>query len=317
MIARRLGRVAYEPTWRAMQAFNLARQPDSPDQLWMVEHPPVFTLGLAGRREHVLAPGDIPVVATDRGGQVTYHGPGQAVGYVLLDLRRAGFGVKELVRRLEQAVIEVLDGYGVAGERQVGMPGVYVGGANGRVLRSEDGGWSFSDASNGLPTEKTAVKHVTKVQHDDSWVNTADVYTDLTGGTDRVVELHAAAGEELDAVVGHRVVGGGEHDAEVGAERTGEVGDAGRGDLAEEQDVDAGGGESGHDGRLEELPGNARVPAHHGQRAVPTELAAVGQDVGRGHGQPPRRLGGRDARPAERQEHRVHVSEGRCRPGGQ
>ena len=129
MIARRLGRVAYEPTWRAMQAFNLARQPDSPDQLWMVEHPPVFTLGLAGRREHVLAPGDIPVVATDRGGQVTYHGPGQAVGYVLLDLRRAGFGVKELVRRLEQAVIEVLDGYGVAGERQAGMPGVYVGGA--------------------------------------------------------------------------------------------------------------------------------------------------------------------------------------------
>ena len=129
MIARKLGRVAYEPTWRAMQAFNKARTPESEDQLWMVEHPPVFTLGLAGRPEHVLAPGDIPVIATDRGGQVTYHGPGQAVGYVLLDLRRAGYGVRELVRRLEQAVIEVLAGYGIAGERRAGMPGVYVRGA--------------------------------------------------------------------------------------------------------------------------------------------------------------------------------------------
>ena len=129
MIARRLGLVAYEPTWRAMQAFNAARAPDSPDQLWLVEHPRVFTLGLAGRREHVLDPGDIPVVATDRGGQVTYHGPGQAVAYVMLDLRRAGLGVRELVRRLEGALIGVLEGYGIAGERRAGMPGVYVRGA--------------------------------------------------------------------------------------------------------------------------------------------------------------------------------------------
>jgi lipoyl(octanoyl) transferase len=126
VIARRLGRVAYEPTWRAMQAFNLARTPASEDQLWLVEHPPVFTLGLAGRREHVLAPGEIPVVATDRGGQVTYHGPGQAVCYVLMDLRRAGYGVRELVRRLEQALIDTLGGYGIVGERRAGMPGVYV-----------------------------------------------------------------------------------------------------------------------------------------------------------------------------------------------
>jgi lipoyl(octanoyl) transferase len=129
VIARRLGRVAYEPTWRAMQAFNTARTRATADQLWMVEHPPVFTLGLAGRREHVLAPGDIPVIATDRGGQVTYHGPGQAVAYVLIDLRRAGFGVKELVRRLEQSVLDVLAGYGISGERRPGMPGVYVAGA--------------------------------------------------------------------------------------------------------------------------------------------------------------------------------------------
>jgi lipoyl(octanoyl) transferase len=127
MVQRRLGRVAYEPTWRAMQAFNAARTSETPDQLWLVEHPPVFTLGLAGKREHLLAPGDIPVVSTDRGGQVTYHGPGQVVAYPLLDLRRAGYGVRELVRRLEGALIDVLEGYGIRGERKSGMPGVYVG----------------------------------------------------------------------------------------------------------------------------------------------------------------------------------------------
>lgn len=127
MIVRRLGLVAYEPTWRAMQAFNAARDASTQDQLWLLEHPPVFTLGLAGRREHLLAPGDIPVVATDRGGQVTYHGPGQAVAYVLFDLRRAGYGVREMVRRLEGAIIEVLAERGVEGVRRAGMPGVYVG----------------------------------------------------------------------------------------------------------------------------------------------------------------------------------------------
>ena len=127
MKIRKLGLVAYEPTWRAMQAFNAARNADTGDQLWLVEHPPVFTLGLAGRREHVLDAGDIPVVATDRGGQVTYHGPGQAVAYPLVDLRRLGIGVKEMVRRIEQAVIDLLAGYGIDGGRRAGMPGVYVG----------------------------------------------------------------------------------------------------------------------------------------------------------------------------------------------
>jgi lipoyl(octanoyl) transferase len=112
-----------------MQAFNQTRSPDAADQIWLVEHPPVFTLGLAGRREHVLDPGDIPVVAADRGGQVTYHGPGQAIAYVMLDLRRLGVGAKELVRRLEQSAIDLLAGYAIAGERAAGMPGVYVGGA--------------------------------------------------------------------------------------------------------------------------------------------------------------------------------------------
>lgn len=128
MKVRCLGRVAYEPTWHAMQAFNAARTRDTPDQLWIVEHPPVFTLGLAGRREHILDPGEIPVVATDRGGQVTYHGPGQVVAYTLLDLRRLGIGVKELVRRLEEAAIDTLATYGIHGERWPGRPGVYVGG---------------------------------------------------------------------------------------------------------------------------------------------------------------------------------------------
>lgn len=126
MKRRALGLVAYEPTWRAMQAFNAARNPETPDELWLCEHPPVFTLGLAGRREHVLSPGSIPVVTTDRGGQVTFHGPGQAMAYVMLDLRRRGVGPKELVRRLEQSVIDFLAQRGVEGARRAGMPGVYV-----------------------------------------------------------------------------------------------------------------------------------------------------------------------------------------------
>ncbi|HUP98131.1 MAG TPA: lipoyl(octanoyl) transferase LipB [Usitatibacter sp.] len=126
MIARALGLVAYEPTWRAMQAFNAARNEETPDQLWLVEHPPVFTLGLAGRPEHVLAPRGIPVVKTDRGGQVTYHGPGQAVAYALVDLRRARLGVRQFVRQLEEAVIATLAEYGIDGRRREGMPGVYV-----------------------------------------------------------------------------------------------------------------------------------------------------------------------------------------------
>jgi lipoyl(octanoyl) transferase len=126
VIKRALGLVAYEPTWRAMQAFTQSRDSETRDQMWLVEHPAVFTLGLAGRLEHVIAPGDIPVVATDRGGQVTYHGPGQAVVYLLLDLRRRGLGARELVRRLEQAAIELLAAYGIEGERRAGMPGVYV-----------------------------------------------------------------------------------------------------------------------------------------------------------------------------------------------
>jgi len=127
-VIRSLGRAEYEPVWRAMQAYTKERDGGSADELWFVEHPPVFTLGLAGRPEHVLDAGSTPVVRIDRGGQVTWHGPGQLVAYILLDLQRAGYGVKEMVRRLEQSVIDLLHDYGIRGERQAGMPGVYVGG---------------------------------------------------------------------------------------------------------------------------------------------------------------------------------------------
>ena len=125
-VIKRLGLVDFEPTWRAMQQLNKSRTSATPDEIWMLQHPPVFTLGLAGRPEHVLAPGAIPVVKTDRGGQVTYHGPGQLVVYLLLDIRRLGFGVKELVKRIEQSVIDLLAEYGIDSIRRNGMPGVYV-----------------------------------------------------------------------------------------------------------------------------------------------------------------------------------------------
>lgn len=128
-IVRELGRQPYEPVWRAMQRFTDARGPDTADELWLVEHEPVFTLGQAGKTEHVLAPGDIPVIPVDRGGQVTYHGPGQIVAYPMVDLRRLGLGVRELVCRIEQSVIDVLAGYGIHGERREGAPGIYVNGA--------------------------------------------------------------------------------------------------------------------------------------------------------------------------------------------
>ena len=128
-IVRQLGRVEYEPTWRAMQAFTARRTADTPDELWLLEHPPVYTLGQAGKVEHLIAATDIPVVPIDRGGQITYHGPGQVVAYVLVDLRRRGFGIRELVGRMEQAVIDLLATQGVAAERLAGAPGVYVGGA--------------------------------------------------------------------------------------------------------------------------------------------------------------------------------------------
>jgi lipoyl(octanoyl) transferase len=126
---RRLGRQPYEATWKAMSAFTDNRTADTVDELWLLEHDPVFTLGQAGKLEHVLAAGDIPVVQVDRGGQVTYHGPGQIVGYPLIDLRRVGVGVRELVKRIEQSLIDTMAHWNIEAARREGAPGVYVGDA--------------------------------------------------------------------------------------------------------------------------------------------------------------------------------------------
>jgi len=124
-----LGRVPYEPTWRAMQAFTDERGPATPDELWLLEHDPVYTLGMNADPTHVLDAGDIPVVQIDRGGQVTYHGPGQLVVYPLIDVRRAGIGVRGLVTALERAVIDLAAAHGIVAECRAHAPGVYVQGA--------------------------------------------------------------------------------------------------------------------------------------------------------------------------------------------
>jgi lipoyl(octanoyl) transferase len=126
MLMRMLGLCDWAETAEAMRAFTQARTGATPDELWIAEHPPVFTQGVAGRAEHVLAAGDIPVRQSNRGGQVTYHGPGQVVAYPLVDLRRQAIFVKEYVFRLESAVLKVLESYGVTGHRVAGAPGVFV-----------------------------------------------------------------------------------------------------------------------------------------------------------------------------------------------
>ena len=126
MVVRRPGLADYADTYRRMRDFTAARGADTPDELWLLQHPPVFTQGQAGRAEHLLAPGDIPVVQSNRGGQVTYHGPGQVVAYVLLDLHRLGYGARELVRRIERSMIGLLAQYGIAALAREDAPGVYV-----------------------------------------------------------------------------------------------------------------------------------------------------------------------------------------------
>jgi lipoyl(octanoyl) transferase len=125
-VIRSLGLVAYEPTWRAMQAFTAQRDGATPDEIWLLQHPPIFTLGQAGKPEHLLQHSDIPLLNIDRGGQITYHAPGQLVAYLLIDLKRRNLGVRELVSRMEQAVIDLLDGFGVQAQRRADAPGVYV-----------------------------------------------------------------------------------------------------------------------------------------------------------------------------------------------
>lgn len=121
--------VDYRHAWQAMKEFTAARRDDTPDEIWLLQHPPVYTQGLAGKPEHLIHENGIPVVRTDRGGQITYHGPGQVIGYLMLDMRRLGFGVRELVSRMEGAVIDLLGEYRIASESRREAPGVYVDGA--------------------------------------------------------------------------------------------------------------------------------------------------------------------------------------------
>lgn len=129
MIVRRLGLAEYEPAWHRMQQFTATRDENSEDEIWLLEHPPVFTLGQAGKMEHLLHDVGIPLVKIDRGGQITYHGPGQLVAYLLIDLRRRDIKVREMVRKMEQALIDLLAEYGIDAQRLSGAPGVYVDGA--------------------------------------------------------------------------------------------------------------------------------------------------------------------------------------------
>jgi lipoyl(octanoyl) transferase len=132
---RTLGRADYAATWHAMQAFTDARDATTPDEFWLVEHAPVYTLGLAGRHEHLLRDNGIPVIKVDRGGQVTYHGPGQLVMYLLVDLRRRRLGVRDLVRRIERGVIDWLSSFGIAAFGEIDAPGVYVRMSDGRKAK--------------------------------------------------------------------------------------------------------------------------------------------------------------------------------------
>ena len=134
-ILRRLGRAEYEPTWQAMIDFTAARTPATPDEIWCCEHPPVYTLGQAGKPEHLLRATAIPLVRIDRGGQITYHGPGQIVLYLLIDLTRRGLKVKDFVSRIEQAIIDLLAGQGVTARRLDGAPGVYIDRQDGGIAK--------------------------------------------------------------------------------------------------------------------------------------------------------------------------------------
>lgn len=214
LLIRELGLREYEPVWRAMHAFTDARGDGTADEIWSVQHPPVFTQGQAGKAEHLLTPGNIPVVQVDRGGQVTYHGPGQIVLYPLLDLRRLGLGVRELVTLLEQALIDVLADFGVTAARRDGAPGVYVGDAKIAALglRVRRGcsfhGLAFNIDMDLEPYRRinpcgfedlavTQLKALAPVSLETARVRLLKCLSDLLGYNDRFLE---APGDLVDAV---------------------------------------------------------------------------------------------------------------------
>ena len=190
---RNLGQCDYVPVWREMQVFTAERSENTPDELWIVEHPPVFTMGLNGKAEHLLNPGDIPVINVDRGGQVTYHGPGQLVIYTLIDIQRRQLGVKELVRFIEQAIIELLAEYGIEAEGREDAPGVYVAGAKIAAL--------------GLRVKKGRVYHGLALNIDMDLAPFSRInpcgYADMAVTQTRDLGISASMAELRDRLIGH------------------------------------------------------------------------------------------------------------------
>ena len=213
-IVRQLGRADYQATFDAMRAFTDARGLDTPDELWLVEHPPVFTLGLGADPAHVLAPHAIPVVQTDRGGEVTYHGPGQAVIYLLLDLRRrsrdARLLAREFVHKIEQAVIATLAAYNLAGERKSGAPGIYVANAvaDGRWQGAKIAALGIKIRASGCTYHGVALNVAMDLQPFD-WINpcgyaglaTVDMQT--LGSAATVAEVQLALAHQLQLQLGN------------------------------------------------------------------------------------------------------------------
>ncbi|MGY3892563.1 lipoyl(octanoyl) transferase LipB [Aeromonas enterica] len=212
LLVRHLGRRPYQPVWDAMKAFTDSRTPDTPDEFWVVEHDPVYTQGQAGKAEHLLAPGDIPVVQSDRGGQVTYHGPGQLVLYVLVDVRRSKLTVRELVTCLETAIINTLAKSGIEAYAKPDAPGVYVKNQLGASLQTE-----AKLASLGLRIRKGCSFHglALNINMDMApflrinpcgYAGMAMTQTSALGGPQSVAEAQAILVAELASLIGYHTI---------------------------------------------------------------------------------------------------------------
>ena len=212
LLVRQLGRRPYQPVWDAMKAFTDNRTPDTPDECWAVEHDPVYTQGQAGKAEHLLAPGDIPVVQSDRGGQVTYHGPGQLVLYVLVDVRRSKLTVRELVTCLETAIINTLAKSGIEAYAKPDAPGVYVKNQLGASLQTEAKlaslglrirkGCSFHGLALNVNMDMTPFLRINPC----GYAGMAMTQTSALGGPQSVAEAQAMLVAELASLIGYETI---------------------------------------------------------------------------------------------------------------
>lgn len=212
LLVRQLGRRPYQPVWDAMKAFTDSRNADTPDEFWVVEHDPVYTQGQAGKAEHLLAPGDIPVVQSDRGGQVTYHGPGQLVLYVLVDVRRSKLSVRELVTCLERAIINTLARSGIEAYAKPDAPGVYVKNALGASMQTEAKlaslglrirkGCSFHGLALNINMDMTPFLRINPC----GYAGMAMTQTSALGGPQSVAEAQSILVTELASLIGYQTI---------------------------------------------------------------------------------------------------------------